>query len=68
MALLDESSVFFESRAYRVGGGAETRFGRVYVGGGVSKSQQRLKQIDTGRLTLTTKRLIFDGSIENRFA
>jgi hypothetical protein len=65
-ALLDESSVFFESRSYRVGGGAGTRIGRVYVGGGVSESQQRLKQIDTGRLTLTTKRLIFDGSIENR--
>lgn len=66
VALLDESSIFYESRAYRVSGGAGTRIGRVYVGGGVSESQQRLKQIDTGRLTLTSKRLTFDGSIENR--
>jgi hypothetical protein len=66
VALLDEPSTFYESRSYRVGGGAGTRIGGVYVGGGVSQSQQRLKQIDTGRLTLTNKRLIFDGSMENR--
>jgi hypothetical protein len=65
-ALLDESSVLFESRAYRVGGGAGTRIGGVYIGGGVSESRQRLKQIDQGRVTLTSKRLIFDGSMENR--
>jgi len=38
----------------------------VYVGGGVSESEQRLKQIDSGTLTLTTKRLVFDGGRENR--
>jgi hypothetical protein len=65
-ALLDEESILFESRAYRVSGGAGTRIGRVWVGGGVSESQQRLKQIDSGRVTLTTMRLVFDGSMENR--
>ena len=65
-ALLEEDSVLFESRAYRVYGGGGTRIGRVYVGGGVSESQQRLKQIDSGTLTLTTKRLVFDGTHENR--
>jgi hypothetical protein len=63
---LDEESILFESRAYRVSGGAGTRIGRVWVGGGVSESQQRLKQIDSGRVTLTTMRLVFDGSMENR--
>jgi len=65
-ALLEESSTLLESRSYRVYGGAGTRIGGVYVGGGASESQQRLKQIDTGTITLTTKRLIFDGSLENR--
>jgi hypothetical protein len=36
------------------------------LGGGVSESQQRVKQIDQGALTLTTKRLVFDGTHENR--
>src|SRR5258705_6651976 len=53
MAVLDEASTLFESRAYRVGGGAGTRIGRVWVGGGGSESQQRLKQGDAGRLKLT---------------
>jgi type II secretory pathway pseudopilin PulG len=66
VALLDEASILYETRAYRVGGGAGTRIGRIYVGGGASESHQRLRQIDTGRLTLTSKRLIFDGSMENR--
>jgi hypothetical protein len=65
-AILEEGSTLFESRAYRVYGGAGTRIGRVYVGGGVSESQQRVKEIDQGTLTLTTKRLIFDGTHENR--
>lgn len=65
-ALLEEVSALMETRAYRVYGGAGTRIGRIYVGGGASESQQRLKLIDEGTLTLTTKRLIFDGSHENR--
>ena len=34
--------------------------------GGVSESHQRVKEIDQGTLTLTTKRLIFDETHENR--
>jgi hypothetical protein len=66
IAILDESSVLYESRAYRVSGGAGTNIGGIWVGGAVSESEQRLKQIDSGRLTLTTARLVFDGSMENR--
>lgn len=66
IALLDEASILYESRAYRVGGGAGTRIGGMYIGGGVSESQQRLKEITQGRVTLTNERLIFDGSLENR--
>lgn len=66
VAIFDEKSILSESRAYRLYGGAGTRVGGVYVGGGVSESQQRLKRIDEGILTLTNERLIFDGSLENR--
>lgn len=66
VAILEEQSLLFESRAYRLYGGVGTRVGGVYVGGGVSESQQRLKKIDEGILTLTNERLIFDGGLENR--
>src|SRR5262249_19043606 len=33
-------------------------------GGGESSSMQALKQLDSGTLTLTTKRLVFTGSME----
>jgi len=65
-AVLEESSALFETRAYRVYGGAGTRIKGIYIGGGASESHQRLREIDTGTLTLTTKRLIFDGTHENR--
>jgi hypothetical protein len=64
--LLEEQVTLFETRAYRLYGGGGTRIGRVYVGGGASESHQRLREIDTGTLTLTTKRLVFDGTHENR--
>jgi hypothetical protein len=64
--LLEEESALMETRSYRVYAGAGTRIGRVYVGGGSSESHQRLKLMDEGTLTLTTKRLVFDGSQENR--
>ena len=38
----------------------------VYIGGGQSSSVQGLKKIDSGTLTLTTKRLVFTGSMESR--
>ena len=55
-----------ETRAYRVYGGAGTRVGRIYVGGGASESHQRLREIDSGILVLTNQRLIFDGGHETR--
>src|SRR5262245_4323087 len=65
-AVLEEGSTLLESRAFRVSGGGGTRIGRVYIGGGVSESHQRIRELDRGTLTLTTKRLIFDGTHENR--
>lgn len=65
-AVLQESASLYEARSYRVYGGAGTRIKGVYVGGGVSESHQRLKQIDSGMLVLTNCRLVFDGSMENR--
>ena len=47
-AILEEGSALFETRAYRVYGGAGTRSGRVYIGGGSSEPRQRLRQIDEG--------------------
>jgi len=38
----------------------------IYIGGGESSSVQGLKQVDSGTLTLTTKRLVFTGSMESR--
>jgi hypothetical protein len=64
--LREDDSQLAESRAYRVFGGGGTRIRGVYIGGGASESYQRLRQIDTGSLILTTERLIFDGGLENR--
>jgi hypothetical protein len=64
--LREDGSQLAESRAYRVFGGVGTRIRGVYIGGGASESYQRLRQIDTGTLILTTERLIFDGGLENR--
>ena len=55
-----------ETRAYRVYGGAGTRVGRIYVGGGASESHQRLGRLIPGILVLTNQRLIFDGGHETR--
>jgi hypothetical protein len=66
VGLFQEPSVLLETRAYRVYGGAGTRVGRIYLGGGASESHQRLREIDSGILVLTNQRLIFDGGSENR--
>ncbi len=55
-----------EARATRVYAGGGTRVQGIYVGGGESSSVQALKQLDSGTLTLTTKRLVFTGSMESR--
>ena len=66
VGVFQEPSVLLEIRAYRVYGGAGTRIGRIYVGGGASESHQRLREIDSGIIVLTNQRLIFDGGHENR--
>ena len=65
-ALLCEPSKLIEARATRVYAGGGTRVRGIYVGGGESGSFQSLKELDSGTLTLTTKRLVFTGSMESR--
>ena len=65
-ALLDEPSKLIEARATRVYAGGGTRLKGIYIGGGESSSFQSLKELDSGTLTLTTKRLVFTGSMESR--
>jgi hypothetical protein len=65
VGILQESSMFYEMQAYRVHGGG-TRIRGVYIGRGSSESHQRLRHIDSGRIILTTQRLIFDGQWETR--
>jgi hypothetical protein len=65
-ALLHEPSRLIEARATRVYAGGGTRVQGIYVGGGQSTSVQSLKELDSGTLTLTTKRLVFTGTMESR--
>jgi hypothetical protein len=66
IALLHEPSTLIEARATRVYAGAGTSVEGIYLGGGQSSSVQSLKELDSGTLTLTTKRLVFTGSMESR--
>ena len=66
--LLHEPSTLIEARATRVYAGGGTRVQGIYIGGGQSTSVQALKELDSGALTLTTKRLVFTGSMESRVA
>jgi len=66
LGIMEEESVLFETKAYRIFGGAGTRVGGISFGGGASESHQRLRKIDSGILVLTTERLVFDGAHENR--
>ena len=68
IALLNEPSRLAEARATRVYAGGGTRVQGIYIGGGQSSSVQNLKELDSGTLTLTTKRLVFTGSMESRVA
>ncbi len=74
----DEKAFFLEEKvplkevrmvSKRSGGGMGVRlFKGVYVGGfqGESRSLPELRDIDSGVLILTNKRLVFDGMIENK--
>jgi transcription elongation factor Elf1 len=68
IALLNEPSRLAEARSTRVYAGGGTRVKGIYIGGGQSSSVQALKELDSGMLTLTTKRLVFTGSMESRVA
>ncbi|HEY4257318.1 MAG TPA: hypothetical protein VGM66_08905 [Candidatus Udaeobacter sp.] len=68
VALLHEPSKLIEARATRVYGGVGARVKGIYIGSGKSRSVQGMEQIDSGMLTLTTKRLVFTGSMESRAA
>lgn len=66
VGIFQEPSILYESRSYRVFGGGGTRVAGIYIGGGASEAQQRLKEIDSGKIVLTNQRLVFDGQMENR--
>jgi hypothetical protein len=60
-----EPSKLFETRAVRVYGDTGTRlYGVYYIDGGASESYQRLRELDSGLIILTNKRLVFDGTSE----
>ena len=65
-ALLHESCTLLEAKASRLYGGMGTTIHGIRIGGGRSTSIDQLKQIDSGTLTLTNQRLIFDGQMQNR--
>jgi hypothetical protein len=65
-ALLSDDATLFETRSYRVHAGGGTRIKGIYVGGGASDSRQAIREIGAGTLVLTNRRLVFDGSTENR--
>lgn len=71
LAFLSEPSRLMETRAVRYGGGRGMRvrvMKGVSIGGfsGKSESHQEWRTLDSGSITLTNKRLIFNGSKENR--
>lgn len=66
VAVLHSASQLMEAKATRVYGGAGTRIKGISVGGGASRSVDGLSQIDSGTLTLTNMRLVFDGRMQSR--
>jgi hypothetical protein len=70
-AYLQDNVKLFETRKVTKsdrGGGAIRVMKGVYIGGtsGTSRSHDELREIDTGQLILTNKRLIFDGGLNTR--
>jgi len=68
VALLHRATSLMEAKATRFYGGMGTRIKGIYVGGGASRPVDTLSQIDSGTLTLTSQRLVFDGQMQNRTA
>lgn len=65
-ALLHEPSTLTEARSVRAYSGTGTRVKGIWLGGGLSTSYLAMKRIDTGSVTLTNERFIFDGEMEER--
>jgi hypothetical protein len=65
-AVLTDPAALYETQTYRLYGGAGTRVRGLHLGAGASEQHTRLRRIDAGTLVLTTKRLVFDGTTENR--
>ncbi len=64
--ILHRAATLMEAKAVRFYGGVGTRIKGIYIGGGASTPVDGLTRIDTGTLTLTTQRLVFDGQMQNR--
>jgi hypothetical protein len=65
--LCEPSSLYESRRTRRIYGGASFRVAKgIYLHGGQSSSVQDFAEIDSGTITLTNKRLVFHGSMENR--
>jgi hypothetical protein len=65
-AVLFDVATLYETRSHRVYAGAGTSIKGLHVGGGASQTQDSLRRIEAGVLILTTARLVFDGTTENR--
>ena len=67
VSCLSEPAVLMESRAKRVYSGSSARlFKGFYVSSGQSRSVAEMKKIDSGNITLTSHRVVFVGSMEQR--
>lgn len=70
-AFLSESTILKEPRSVRKSSGSGSRF-RIMKGvsvgsySGTSESYKEWRELDSGQLILTSKRIIFDGEKENR--
>jgi hypothetical protein len=66
-ALVEEDVALYETRPYTIlYGGGDSPSPDFAIGGGWAETDEEVKRIDWGTLTLTTKRLVFDGRHEAR--
>jgi len=66
LPILHNPSELIEAKATRFYAGGGTRINGIYIGGGASRPVDALSKIDSGTLTLTTQRLVFDGEMQSR--
>ena len=66
-AYFSETNVnLYETRAYSIGVGVGTRIGKIFLGSHKSESRDGLKKVDEGWLTITNRRLVFSGRMQQR--